>query len=145
MMTYRLKTRVIFLDIDGVLNCAKTAERYQGLYGIDAVLLKRFLSLLEKTQAVIVLSSTWRLSDEWQAVMARYGIPVHMRTPHHPGAIRGEEVDEWLRLHPQVTEYAILDDDSDFLPHQFLFKTTWQNGLTPAICKRVEQHFALYT
>ena len=132
--------KVIFLDIDGVLNCAKTKERYRGCIGVDKQLLKRLLRLVEKTGAKLVLSSTWRLGDDWQSSMARYGVPVSMRTPYHGGSIRGEEIDEWLRLHPYVKKYAIVDDDSDMLPHQPLFKTTWEEGLTEEVARRIEMH-----
>ena len=71
---------------------------------------------------------------------ARYGVPVSMRTPYHGGSIRGEEIDEWLRLHPYVKKYAIVDDDSDMLPHQPLFKTTWEEGLTEEVARRIEMH-----
>lgn len=33
--------------------------------------------------------------------------------------LRGEEIKEWLDKHPEVTDYAILDDDSDMLEEQF--------------------------
>jgi hypothetical protein len=33
--------------------------------------------------------------------------------------LRGEEIQEWLDDHPEVEDYAILDDDSDMLPEQF--------------------------
>jgi hypothetical protein len=32
--------------------------------------------------------------------------------------IRGEEIKAWLHQHPEVTRYAIVDDDSDMLPEQ---------------------------
>ena len=52
--------KVIFLDIDGVLNCSKTHNPRNLPYVIDPKLLKRFERLLERTGAKVVLSSTWR-------------------------------------------------------------------------------------
>jgi hypothetical protein len=34
-------------------------------------------------------------------------------------SLRGEEIQEWLDKHPEVEDYAILDDDSDMMDHQF--------------------------
>lgn len=33
--------------------------------------------------------------------------------------LRGQEIQGWLDKHPEVEDYAILDDDSDMLPEQF--------------------------
>src|SRR5271170_3545479 len=52
--------RVIFLDIDGVLNCSKTHNPRKLPYVIDPKLRRRFERLLEHTRAKVVLSSTWR-------------------------------------------------------------------------------------
>ena len=53
---------------------------------------------------------------------------------------RGVEVQEWLDRHPAVEQYAIIDDDSDFLPNQWLFKTSFNEGLTPEIAAAVIHH-----
>ena len=53
---------------------------------------------------------------------------------------RGVEVQEWLDRHPQVTHYAILDDEPDFLPGQWLFKTTFTDGITEEIAQAVIDH-----
>jgi hypothetical protein len=65
--------KVIFLDIDGVLNTCKTAERWRGLVGIDAVIAGRFARLQEEVGASVVLSSTWRLSRNWKSTMRKNG------------------------------------------------------------------------
>jgi HAD domain in Swiss Army Knife RNA repair proteins len=52
--------KVIFLDIDGVLNCHKTPNPRKFPYVIDDGLLARFRQLIERTGASVVLSSTWR-------------------------------------------------------------------------------------
>lgn len=139
--------KVIFLDIDGVLNSHETlpASEKGGMLGIHAVLASRFVALLARTGAHWVLSSTWRQSEHWRATMRANGLPMDLcegRTPVHRGHIRGEEIDEWLRLHPAVESYAIIDDDRDMLPHQPHFRTSlFEGGLTHDVCMRVEQHF----
>lgn len=58
--------KVIFLDIDGVLNNNDYYERRsKGLinnkHDIDELLISRVNDIVEATNAVIVVSSTWRL------------------------------------------------------------------------------------
>jgi hypothetical protein len=56
------------------------------------------------------------------------------KTPDLPGRLRGEEIEAWLALHPEVQVYAILDDESDMLAHQPHFKTSFfGGGLTESI------------
>src|SRR4051812_30542863 len=111
--------RIIFLDIDGVLNSRKTVERWRGCIGIDRVLAERFARLQQATGVGVVLSSTWRLSRNWRANMRRNGVVgIIDRTPDLRARTRGEEIQAWLDVHPEVQLYAILDDARDMLPHQ---------------------------
>jgi HAD domain in Swiss Army Knife RNA repair proteins len=134
--------KVIFLDIDGVLNSCKTVERWRGLVGIDASLARRFAGLQQSTGAITVLSSTWRLSRTWKSTMRKNGVVgIIDRTPDLPGRSRGEEIAAWLAAHPEVEVYAILDDDSDMLPHQPHFKTSFsRGGLTEKIAQQAQHH-----
>jgi len=52
--------KLVFLDIDGVLNTAGSANTG----GLDPVLVKRFRGVLERTGAVAMLSTSWRSFDE---------------------------------------------------------------------------------
>lgn len=47
--------KIIFLDIDGVLNCDKTPNPRKFRYVVDKKLLRRFNELLERTKAKVVL------------------------------------------------------------------------------------------
>ena len=51
---------VIFLDIDGVLNCKRTPNPRKLPYIVDPLLLKRFKQLVDRVGAEVVLSSIWR-------------------------------------------------------------------------------------
>ena len=62
------------------------------------------------------------------------------KTGYSNNGFRGDEIKEWLNRHPEVTQYAILEDDEDFYPDQHLFKTSWQTGLTEEIMKNVINH-----
>jgi hypothetical protein len=140
--------KVIFLDIDGVLNSHESYERIGngGMLGIDEIYLERFKRILEATGAKVVLSSTWRLHPDTRAEVRNAGIDFIDCTPSIPksgGAEsmeRGEEVLDWLIRNPGVTDYAILDDDSDFMKWQHLFKTSWQHGLTEEVAEAVIKH-----
>ena len=139
-------TQIIFLDIDGVLNCAKTMQRHRGVIGIDPYMVAIFNRIIFATDAKIVLSSTWRLhKDERDEIRSQVMDFIDV-TPHLPlkngyeRKERGCEVKAWLKEHPEITTYAILDDNSDFFPDQPLFKSSWQIGLTEDIAKDVIKH-----
>ena len=53
---------VIFLDIDGVLNCTgkKTELTPEGYNGIEDELIENVREIVSQTRAEIVLSSSWR-------------------------------------------------------------------------------------
>ncbi len=125
--------KVVFLDIDGVLNprqhmndlyvgwkkgVAVSRDEFGHLFCPSCV--EYFENLLFQTGAKIVISSTWRRSglqvmkDLWK-VRGLEGevvdITPSLNTP------RGEEIAEWLRLN-DVDKYVIIDDNSDMLPEQ---------------------------
>lgn len=136
--------RVIFLDIDGVLNAHhNTKEREGGFIGMDPHLVRLFNRIVHMTRAKVVLSSSWRHDDDWRHTMERWGldvVPFIDRTERSMSGHRGEEIQEWLDRHPFVVEYAIIDDGSDMLPDQPHFKTIWDVGLTPKIAEDIIRH-----
>jgi histidinol phosphatase-like enzyme len=52
--------KVIFLDIDGVLNSKQTPNPRKFPFIVDHALLERLKHLLQLTGAEVVLSSNWR-------------------------------------------------------------------------------------
>jgi len=140
-------SKVLFLDIDGVLNTERQHDRCvnEGIPSVDgfgyafdpeaAINLKR---IVEETGADIVISSSWKLwgLDAMQRMWARRDLPgkVIDITPNTESdemllsidlnymdipAIKGSEIKEWLSTNGHdVTHYAILDDLSDMLPEQ---------------------------
>ena len=76
--------KVIFLDIDGVLNCKKTPNPRKFPYVVDKRLLVRFKRLLEKTGAKVVLSSTWRYDPAGLFSAKHWSIPFIDITPDMP-------------------------------------------------------------
>jgi HAD domain in Swiss Army Knife RNA repair proteins len=140
--------KVIFLDIDGPLNpnenIYRIKNRKQKLGQPGHVTLKEqeewlpracenFNKIIEATNALVVISSTWRQFHsitELQALFIKnnvrgliYGItPIeHNSALIVPGATRGSEIGLWLQNHQEVDRYVILDDDSDMLITQLPF------------------------
>ena len=52
--------KVIFLDIDGVLNYSGCKEKIGGIFFVNDERIKILKEIIDKTNAKIVLSSTWR-------------------------------------------------------------------------------------
>lgn len=158
-----LNMKVLFLDIDGVVNCSKTMQRHRGVIGIDPYMALLVDRIVQATGCEVVLSSTWRLWPETREEVKRQvcqfidTTPQLLRSMSNGGFINGEdydgkggyqsasrgyEIQDWLDRHPEVTQYAILDDDSDMLAQQKpnFFKTTWDDGLNEEIANRVIAH-----
>lgn len=139
--------KVLFLDIDGVVNSKQTlVKQYQrtgkaSVLGIDPHLAFKVGKIILDTDCKVVLSSSWRNHPDGVAeVKARVYPELYGTTPNLNDGFRGAEVRAWLDEHPEVTEYAILDDDSDFYDYQPLFQTSWEQGITDYIAERVTKH-----
>ena len=134
--------KVLFLDIDGVVNCKTTTQRHRGLIGIDPMMAFLVGKIILNTEANIVLSSSWRHSERGIYEVERQVHKIFDKTPIRSTGLRGNEIAAWLESHPEVTRYAILDDDSDMLDSQKenFFQTSWEGGITPEIAKKVTEH-----
>ena len=116
--------KIIFLDIDGVLNSARyDAERSAEQGNIDETRLPLLKYLVDATDARLVLISSWRkhwdrdvaLCDgiglELNELFARYGLTIMDKTPELMDFDRPWEVRRWLAEHKdQVESYVIFDD-----------------------------------
>jgi hypothetical protein len=130
--------KIIFLDIDGVLNHeAFYKERYEKRNDgnaiehpyseIDPKCVDNLNTLITDTNAKIVISSTWRHSglSYCEDVLGYHGFMGEIIdiTPSSPTRFRGLEILDWVKSneeligepHYNFTEYVILDDDSDML------------------------------
>lgn len=109
--------RVLFLDIDGVLNRVGTKERCGHFLGVDRKLSTKLLAWLKAVGDVkIVLSSTWRKHPEMWQHLKDAGIEWIGMTPDLGS--RGFEIEVWLASNDPIEDWAILDDLTCFLPHQ---------------------------
>lgn len=147
--------RVIFLDIDGVLNSAewfeKTKDVRSGLSRIDELqemldprAVELLNGLVDRAGATVVLSSSWRVAygmDFIQRALVARGFTGKLsdRTPTM-GSPRGREIQAWLDKRLEKPEaFIILDDNSDMLhlSHR-LVQTTWGTGLQIGHVERAE-------
>ena len=150
---------VIFLDIDGVLNC-RTSKSYVTMEdgdeftGIDKDKVRRLASIVAATGADLVLSSSWK--NGWfqnsgllfeQAGLANHAkyLTRHLykkgklilrdKTPNSYKG-RGYEIRFWLKTHPETKAWVILDDEEwhDFYEYDEIkrhwVKTDYETGLT---------------
>lgn len=134
--------KVIFFDIDGVLNCDRTPNPRKFPYVVDKRLLRRFKALLQKTKAKAVMASTWRVDPVGLAAARLFGIPFFDVCPDRPNSARAKEVLLWLKQHPEVTRYAVIDDEDDGLDALPLFQPSSKKGLTPDIARGVEHYLS---
>lgn len=136
------RKKIIFLDVDGVLNYTKwyIDDRNPGnLYGqegdIDPLCVQRIIDVCNVTGAKIVISSDWRTLVGGIPRLIRAGIPEELIIGQTPELIkrclnfydadvdtyahsRGREIDFWLEDNPDTWDYVIIDDRIDFSESQ---------------------------
>ena len=143
--------KLIFLDVDGVLNNQAWAIRMFKEEGVrvyrDNLLEDRALhllkSLVDSTGARIVVSSAWRhiptAYNDLRRQLEQCGMSVYGKTPY-VGSVRGDDITAWFAAHPGKYAYVILDDDSDMDGHMdHLVQTDFYTGLTQEIVDRCVQ------
>ena len=138
--------KILFLDIDGVLNSDAFADYMLEEDNVDIfnedMLDERAIIQLKKiimaTDAEIVLSSSWRwykdTRDKVHRQLQAKDIDFVDTTPLEidTAMSRGMEIKAWLEEHPEVERFVILDDDDlriqEYVPYHV--KTTFRYGLT---------------
>jgi len=149
--------RVIFLDIDGVLNCQVFYDRVghkgeERLRNICSQRIDWLNDLCEKINANVVISSTWRLGQsvaQLQEVLNEAGAKFRVidKTPdmRGKGIVRGNEIYLWLQENRdyEFKDYVIIDDNSDMLLWQQrnFFHVDSYSGLTPNTCYKIKRFF----
>jgi hypothetical protein len=134
--------KVIFLDIDGVLNCQTTHNPRKLPYVVDKKLLARLRKLLERTGAKVVLSSSWRIDPVGVFAARHWGVPFIDVCPDMPKSPRCKEVLKWLSSHPKVDRYVVIDDEDDGLDGLPLFQPSAKTGITMEIVRGVERNLS---
>ena len=133
-------TKYIFLDIDGVLNsehtlnesCENMDQKIASI--ISDQLVKNLSYVVEKTDAKIILSSSWRVYFNENtkkpinlfalillAALDKHNLEIHDMTPFIKGQFsneRGLEIKTYIDKH-NIKNYVVIDDEefSDFSTH----------------------------
>ena len=130
--------KVIFLDIDGVLNADDdfggrskpnpyvTANNGNVYCGISISKVRNLKYIVDKTNAKIVLVSSWkydyieylkyhlnRVGKYLRNKLKRFDLEIYDTTIKYDfshGENRGYEISQWLVDHPEVTKWVVLDD-----------------------------------
>lgn len=140
-----MKHNIIFLDVDGVLNgynrwntlgwdivCLFKSEKLRNWYrkltdptGVHESKVKRLAKIVRKTNAKVVMSSTWRFGY-WEVpyekqrssmqkltdLLNKYSIKVIGITPRSSNGRRDGEILSWLANHEhEVNNFIVIDDD----------------------------------
>lgn len=129
---------VVFLDIDGVLNCSSSESRTPcGYIGIDGGKVRLLKKIVTAANAVIVLTSTWK--KEWDhspdnctedglyltKKLSRQGLRILAKTQDQIYD-RGRGIREWIDKRSDCIEsWVVLDD--------FLFADFETFGITPKL------------
>ena len=134
--------KVIFLDIDGVLNAGEFWNHDEGSFQVHDPLIQNLNLILKKVpRTKIVISSSWRYHYKSAEALAQFleqrglkkGVVIDFTPVRLSGQRRENEIQEWLDDHPKIKSFVVLDDD-DFDLKKFegkqLVKTTFHEGLT---------------
>lgn len=138
--------KVLFLDIDGVLN---SETYFQTLTNpavlpadshIDPQAVASLQQIIDGSQAKVVISSSWRKFfslDELRRILAGKGLLADIigATPStHSHRARGLEIRAWLRENKTmpIDGILVLDDDTDMASVEpWALNTEWTHGLRP--------------
>lgn len=118
--------RIVFLDFDGVLNSDHSVARLGTRYRFWPPSIRALNQILNKTDARVVITSTWRehwtLSENAAALEKDGVLPKRVIGKTSPSATDGErglEIDAWLKSAPYpVKAFVILDDRDDMAMHK---------------------------
>jgi hypothetical protein len=120
--------KIIFLDIDGVLNSEmyyRSVDRsIKDWSRFDPRVVDMITELVEEFSTKIVISSTWRFGavKQLNSELTKSGLKKYLhkdwKTPQVYPSHRGTEIKMWLDEHPDVTSYVIIDDDINILNEQ---------------------------
>lgn len=119
--------KIIFLDVDGVLNNAYSKASVTDEFGTTYVgaataKIKKLKKIVKATDAILVLSSDWRFYSAHMTYLSnklrKNGMRIMSTTPDISRSKRGAEIRKWFRSNNDlnVEQWIVLDDEifSDF-------------------------------
>ena len=149
--------KIIFLDIDGVLNTADTVVKVDSAVDIDLFRVEYLKRIVDKTDAKIVLTSSNKVhfkkengrvvpvtdtncyGHSFINILMNYGLELYdviptIRNSLGREASRQEEIKVWLSLNNNVDGFVILDDETtglmDFIGLNFIILNNLPIGET---------------
>lgn len=144
--------KIIFLDVDGVLNNENTkASAPSGCMGVEDKLISKLVKIVTETDAKIVLTSDWKIG--WESFdiycsedakylnrkLKKYGLKISAKTydDHIYDRFfedRGRGIHKFLEKVQNVESYVVIDDhtftDFDDEIMLYLALTDYKTGLT---------------
>lgn len=119
------KTKIIFLDVDGVLNSYQTVvsgevPKVHGYVTFAPSLIAKLAQVVKATEAKVVLTSTWRMfrhrNEEMylhlKNTLKEQGIEIIDTTGESKEDIRGLEIQTWLMPRKSRNiQFVIIDDE----------------------------------
>lgn len=154
--------RIIFLDIDGVLNTSYSRQKH---VTIDEFRITYLAEIVKRTKAKIVLTSTWRynlkrtflgfkpISNSTKTLLnllRKHNLKIYDILPDTPNDQRALDIANYVKNN-QVGHFLILDDEifdySNYNLSSHLLVTTFngineeESGLTEHMIKKACQNF----
>lgn len=117
--------KIIFLDVDGVLNNFvdswpnQFGKGVQSTFVVDPRCVLAFYHLLAESDAKVVMSSTWAVHKDQMRYLhlVMPGLKEYLHqdwmTPRKFSSTRGQEIQMWLQEHPETTHWVVLEDSRD--------------------------------
>lgn len=124
--------KVLFLDVDGVLNSNACRSELSGGGYLDEEKVKLLSRVVRRTGSVVVLHSGWRFwfteameparreAAGLLALLTKYGVGLYGKTPDFStpevkktkrfSLVKASEILSWLRNHDNVENYLVLND-----------------------------------
>jgi len=137
--------KIIFLDIDGVFCFGFEDE--QGKTRFEEPQIQNLKQILEQTSAKIVISSSMRKETIYKA-FERFDLPLPIDftptwygKPREGWNPRDEEISQWVKEHPEIDDWVMIDDDFLHLDPARFFRTFWYKDLVAyRIANNIEDH-----
>lgn len=128
--------KVIFVDVDGVLNSDGFIDSVKGSQDIDIKTIRLLKSAVNETGAKIVMDTSFRYTKSFlkvQEMLLQNGI-LFDKTPFIDNE-RGKEIKQYLAEHKDIEDYILLDDvifpdfDDELLKHLIKMDDTNSRGI----------------
>lgn len=151
--------KIIFLDIDGVMNqCLPPPRIIEGLEKdetFEEYCVDNLNSIVEETDCYFVISSAWRIYYDIERLKKIFelngfkysdrflGYTENLRAHLSEHVRRGKEIDKWIKDNDFKGKFVILDDNDDMVHLKgWLVLTDSYEGLTDEKTESIKQRLS---